>query len=107
AGQPTPIEVDYFDATGNASIALYAKGAVAETIVPSSWLTPPGGALPTGWSLGAAAASGIASADDLGGTVVVTDAVGSSYTYTWTGAAYNPPPGDTSILARDNAGLLV
>lgn len=38
ANVPTPIEVDYNQATGQANLNLYAKGPVEEQIVPNTWL---------------------------------------------------------------------
>lgn len=89
AGVSVPIRVEYFEQGGGATLALYARGPVAETVVPASWLSTTAPALPAGWSLSA----------DLDGegsytqalvtdaSAVLTDASGAVHTYTWNGTA--------------------
>ena len=100
------ITVDMYDSGGPGAMYLYIKGAVAEQIVPSSWLMPSAPVLPDGWSLG------IDPDGDLGydrlvanaNSVTLLDSTGSTHEYTWTGSAYKPPVNEDGNLTRNSDG---
>ena len=102
AGQSYPIEVDFEEGGGNASVQFLGigPGASVNQVIPIEWLSPESATLPTGWSMGA----------DLGGSVTYTKAVaagasmaltsadGSVETWTWTGSGWTPPNGGDGVL---------
>lgn len=76
--------------------------------VPSTWLAPSAATLPAGWSLSAAnLANGWVGLDDLGASVVLKSADGSTAAFTFATGHYQPPPGDTGLyLAQNGKGQL-
>ncbi len=108
AGQTVPITMEYYEHGGSAAANLMVKGAVAEQVVPASWLLPKVQAVPDGWSL-SESADGSLSYDHLTvnqNSVTLTDAAGSTHEYAWTGTGYKPPVGEDGQLARNNDGTL-
>jgi RHS repeat-associated protein len=106
AGQTVPIEVEYFEVVGNAYMELWVKGAVAEQIVPSSWLSTKAKVLPDGWNLGIDPDGGV-SYDRMKinqSSVVLTDSTGSTHEYTSTGTGYKPPVNEDGQLIRNADG---
>jgi len=111
AGTPTPIELDYYQATGSASVQLMAKNESGVTQpVPSDWLTTSYLPLPVGWSASSpidGAASRYASARVSENSVAITDMTGTVHTYLKTSAGgYKAPVGEYGILTLDAAGLV-
>ena len=106
AGQSVPITVDYYENTGAGAIYLWAKGAVAEQVVPNTWLSSRAPVLPAGWNLGIDA-DGNTSYDRLKTTqnsVILTDSTGSTHEYKWDNnkKIYTPPVNEYGQLVRNN-----
>ena len=111
AGAPTPIELDYYENTGGASVKLLAKDETGATQpVPSSWLTTTYLPLPVGWSASSpidGAASRYASAQVSDSSVAITDMTGTVHTYLKTSTGgYTAPIGEYGILTLDATGLV-
>ncbi len=105
----TQFGVDYYEATGGASIHLYARdpsGNVAS--VPPGWLSTDSQTVSPGWSASADLDGSIAytSARDNGGSVVLRSADGSTSEYKATGSGFTPPPGEDGVLSRDQDSTL-
>ncbi len=110
AGQSVPIKVEYFNNTVPASIALYVKGAVAEQVVPSSWLSVAPAVLPTGWSLtagngGGTAYVGLRQFEDRVDLLTASGAV-VSYNKPTGGSGWVPPAGYDGVLSPATDGTL-
>lgn len=104
--QSVPISVDYYEVSGPAYLGLYVRGAVAEQLVPSQWLSPKAQVLPDGWNLGIDPDGNI-SYDHIKinpNSVVLTDSTGSTHEYTWTGNGYKPPVNEDGQLTRNSDG---
>lgn len=110
---PTPLRLDFYDATGNAHLELWVKGpglAANGQPVPATWFTKKVSFLPGGWSgSGPINGSGgfytLATRSD--SAVTITDVTGSVHTYTKKSAGgYEAPAGEYGILALDGAGLV-
>ena len=111
AGAPTPIELDYYENTGNASVKLMAKDETGATQpVPSSWLTTAYLPLPVGWSASSpidGPASRYASARVSDSSVAITDISGTVHTYLKASTGgYVAPVGEYGILTLDATGLV-
>jgi RHS repeat-associated protein len=106
AGQSVAISVDHYDLGGPAALNLYVKGAVAEQIVPTAWLSPKAQVLPDGWNLG------IDPDGDLGydrlragqNSVILTDSTGDTHEYLFRDGGYKPPVNEDGSLLRNNDG---
>ena len=114
AGVWTPITVDYYELVGPAKVSLLARvngDTGAGSPVPASWLSPAPAALPDGWTVSAdldGSGSGYASALVTDASAVLTDATGSTHTYTKTSTgSYTPPTGEQGVLARGSDGTLM
>ncbi|CAN5294845.1 hypothetical protein BH09ACT1_BH09ACT1_04420 [soil metagenome] len=112
---PIPVTVQSYHNTTPAHVALRvydtAIGVASARVAPPTWFTKTVDILPSGWA-GSGAILGDAaeylSANNLGGSVIVTDAGGGLHTYTTTTAGgYSPPAGETSTLSTDALGNLV
>jgi len=110
---PTPIQFDYYEATGGAAATLWVKDASGTRyVVPSDWLTTTYLPLPVGWSPSTAIvgnSSLYSSARVTESAVVLTDASGTAHTYTKvsTGSGgYTAPSGEHGVLSLDSAGLV-
>jgi RHS repeat-associated protein len=115
ANTPTPVKVEYQEWAGPARMRLWASGpsgpggAQAQAPVDPTWLSTDVPGLPDGWSFSADAAGDLsytfARISDK--AVVLIDASGATHSYTWTGTAWAPPPGEDGVLGTDAAtGLL-
>ena len=103
AGQRVPVDVDYYQHTGNAYMNLLVQSSVFTGVVPTGWLTPQAQVLPSGWGLGI----------DPDGTLpythlsanpssaVLADASGDTYEYKWNGTGYTPPANSYGSLVRN------
>ncbi|HSW80598.1 MAG TPA: PA14 domain-containing protein, partial [Candidatus Saccharimonadales bacterium] len=107
AGQSYPVIVDYYQHTGNDSMAFMVQAlGGAGQVVPSSWLTPQAQVLPSGWNLGI----------DPDGNVnythltanknnaILTTSSGDSYDYVWSGTGYVAPTNSYGFLNRNDDG---
>jgi RHS repeat-associated protein len=109
ANQPMPITVDFFEHGGGAAMYLKVQGAVANQVVPTSWLSPRAQVLPDGWNLG------IDPDGDLGydhlvanqSSATLTDSTGDTHEYTWTGSGYKPPVNEDGQLIKNADGSYV
>ncbi|HVM01564.1 MAG TPA: PA14 domain-containing protein, partial [Acidimicrobiales bacterium] len=120
-----PIRVDYYNNDGPGAndhygfMALVVKGAVAEQVVPASWLSTeprpadphnnaafvrPGPASP-GWSLGAGTLAYSGARLEQNG-LVLTDTAGGAHSYRWTGSGYAPVADEDGTVGADTAGGL-
>jgi RHS repeat-associated protein len=109
ANTPTPIEVDYYDHTGNAKMALKVQSSslgLAQQVVPSDWLSPEAQVLPNGWNLDLDADGNIQydrlTATSAGATL--SNTAGDSYEYTYSNGGYTPPADDDGNLVRNADG---
>lgn len=107
---PKTFQLEYYEATGNAGIELWAKkeGSSQGFLVPASWFTKSAEILPDGW------ASSTILAGDLGaytkarfdeGSITLTDSTGGTHSFARTSnGGYTPPAGETGVvsLGTDN-----
>ena len=106
AGQPVPIQVEYFEGTGNAVVKLYSQIGGSGSPVPASWLTPTANPLPQGWNLSADLNGTYVAAQVSENAVTLLDDSGNGRTFQWNGSGFTPPGGEQSVLARDGLGRL-
>lgn len=103
-----PIQIDYYDSGGPASLYVMVKanGATTGQIVPSSWLTPNAQTLPAGWQLGIDPDGNLNYDHITIGTnsATLSDSTGDTHVYTWTGSAYKPPVNEDGQLTRNADG---
>ncbi len=103
ANQPTPVTVEYYENTGNASFRLLVRGdGVSEQEMPSTWVAPNANVLPDGWEL--ATGDGSANYERLqiqSSTATLSDSTGQTYEYTWALGAYKPPKDQEAVLTRN------
>jgi RHS repeat-associated protein len=107
AGVPVPIRVEYSEGSAGAAVALFVKGAVPESLVPATWLSPgvpP--VLPHGWTMSGAPELGYTGAEVLDGSVNLIDTAGVAHTYLATDRGYVPPAGEDGVLAVSAQGEL-
>jgi large repetitive protein len=119
-GIPVPIEVQYQEQTGGASIWLRMTNSAGGVFdIPSDWLAPADEPLPLGWTM-SAGASGLswrsleqssAAPSDAGSTggasVVLVDASGERHTFTASAesaSTFSGPEGSTAVLTRNSDG---
>ncbi|WP_167050980.1 PA14 domain-containing protein [Salinibacterium sp. ZJ77] len=108
---PTPIRVDYYDATGSARLELWVKGPgidAAGIPVPADWFTKKVQYLPTGWTNSGpinGAGGFYVHATKTSTAVTLTDVTGSVHTYTKTSTGgYTAPTGEYGVVALDRDG---
>nr|WP_154923948.1 PA14 domain-containing protein [Microbacterium testaceum] len=117
AGGAKPIQIEYYEATGDAYVALWIEyipdGASAPTWVnvQPDWFTKRVATLPQGWGasvpLSGTAATWV-SAQVTEASVVLTDTTGKSHTYTKVAAGgYTAPSGEYGVLSLDGNGWVV
>ena len=108
-----PFQLDFFDHTGTASVALsYTAADGVQRAVPADWFSRQVESLPAGWSSSTALegdAGDWASARVADNSVVLTDTTGTAHTYTRTGGTgsstgYKAPAGEYGQVALDQAG---
>lgn len=109
AGQPIPITVEYFEASGPARFSLLMRGGslAGDQEMPVTWLAPNANVLPDGWSLGLG--DGSVNYERLyagTNTVTLSDSTGQTHEYTWNsdGNAYTPPKDEEASLTRNDDG---
>ncbi|QKS18973.1 hypothetical protein HUN58_02795 [Curtobacterium sp. Csp1] len=108
-----PFQLEYFDHTGGASVALSYLGPDGKPKpVLSDWFSRQVESMPAGWSSSTALegdAGDWASVRVADNTVVLTDTTGTAHTYTRTGGSgsatgYKPPAGEYGQVALDQSG---
>lgn len=110
-GTPTPITVDYYNATGTARLELWVKGPGIDPAgipVPASWFTRSVRYLPGGWA-SSTPINGVGGfytlATKTSSAVTLTDVTGSVHTYVKkSDGGYTAPAGEYGILTLDAAG---
>lgn len=102
---PKTFQLEYYEATGNAGIELWAKreGSTQGFLVPASWFTKSAEILPDGW------ASSTIMAGDLGtytkarvdeGSITLTDSMGGTHSFARTSnGGYAPPAGESGVVS--------
>lgn len=107
-GQSIPITAEFYENGGAAQFGLYVKGAVAEQIIPSSWLSTKINPLPAGWRTSVDADGNLAYDYATIGSQNVTlhDAEGDSHEYKWTGSGFTPPVNEYGFLTKNANGSL-
>ncbi|HVM01160.1 MAG TPA: DNRLRE domain-containing protein, partial [Acidimicrobiales bacterium] len=114
AGERKAIRIEYNQQAGRAIMTLVAQGpfgpggAMAQSIVPASWLTAEATALPKGWSLSAGVGGDGAytGARGSGGSATVVDASGRAHNFAATNPGFRPPAGREAVLGRAGNGTL-
>ena len=110
AGQSIPITVEYYELTGGAAFGLYVRGAVAEQVIPSTWLSTKINPLPAGWQM-SVDADGDLSYDYASiqpQSVILYDAEGEQHEYKWDAAkgSYVPGTNEYGTLTKNGDGTL-
>ncbi len=104
-GQAMPINVEYFERTGNATFKLLIRDTNnVEQEIPVKWLTPSASALPNSWQMGVDV-DGDVSYERLrvaGNNVILEDSTRSTHEYTWTGSGFKPPVNEDGQLIRNS-----
>jgi RHS repeat-associated protein len=103
SGQSIPITAEFYENLGAASFGLYVKGAVAEQIIPSAWLSTKINPLPNGWQMSVDADGDLAYdyANIQTQSVILYDAEGDQHEYKWNGSAYTPPVNEYGFLTKN------
>lgn len=106
AGQQIPIVVEYYEATGPASIVLKAKGPTLNSEgepLPVKWLTPKANVLPDAWRLGIDVDGnvGYERLRVAGQNIILEDSTRATHEYTWTGSGFKPPVNEDGQLTRN------
>jgi len=110
---PTPIQFDYYEATGAAAVTLWVKNASGTpSVVPSDWFTTTYLPMPVGWSsstaiVGTASVYSLARVTDT--SVVLTDVSGTAHTYLKVPGSvggYTAPQGEYGVLSLDAFGMV-
>ena len=108
AGQTVPIQVDYYHHTTQLDLfqLLVEPLGGASEVVPSTWLTPQAQTLPTGWTLGVDPDGTVAYTHLTANTsnVILSNASGDTYDYSWNGTGYTPPANSHGFLIRNEDG---
>ncbi len=112
SGSTYPIELDYFQDSGFATMQLMyrAPGSTADLPVPTEWLSPEKRSLPEGWSSTVMAGAGsiYTSAAITESAIILTDSSGSVHTYAKNSTGgYSSPFGEYGVLSLDKAGQVV
>ncbi len=109
-----PIQLDYYEATANAHVELWADDladSAGPVIVPASWFNTQRTTLHEGWTTStpiAGAASSWAKASIEAQAVVLTDMAGGTHTYARTSnGGFTPPAGEYGVVSIDGVGRVV
>ncbi len=107
ANTPIPIQVDWYERGGGASINLLVQSddaGVALQEMPVTWLTPDANVLPDQWKLGIDAGGNV-SYERLrvsNSSVILEDSTGSTHEYTYTNGGYKPPVNEDGTLSKNS-----
>ena len=107
-GKAVQIRVEFYEKGSGASLYLNVRGAVAEQEVPASWLSVKAPLLPNGWNISLDGDGSLRydSAIVRPNSVLLVNADGSTYNYTWTGSGYKPPVNEYGTLVKNQDGTL-
>ncbi|OZD38568.1 hypothetical protein CH252_32015 [Rhodococcus sp. 06-1477-1B] len=116
-GSAKPIQVEYYEETGDAYVDLWVEytpdGASepSRVTIPPDWFTKKVQTLPQGWGastpISGSGASWV-SAQISDSSIVLTDVTGKAHTYTKVAAGgYTAPAGEYSIVSLDGNGWVV
>jgi len=106
ANTPIPIQVDWYERSGGASINLLIQSddaGVPLQEMPVTWLTPDANVLPDQWKLGIDA-GGSVNYERLrvsNSSVILEDSTGSTHEYKYTNGGYKPPVNEDGTLAKN------
>lgn len=107
AGQIVPVQIDYYEVGGGASVNLQWKGPAGNGIIPGEYLANSPQIVPANWKLSIDPNGHIpyetltAKAD---GDVDLIDSTGFVHAYTWNGNGYKPPVNEDGYLLRNTDG---
>ncbi len=105
AGTVLPIQLEYFEKDGNASVKLLWDGPAGKSVIPGQYLSTKSQVLPNGWAAsidtdGSVPYEFLTSKD--GGNVELLDSDGFTHLYTWTGSSYKPPVNEGGLLVKNS-----
>lgn len=107
AGDVVPVVLEYFEASGGASVQLMWEGAAGDTIIPASALSTSYRDLPDGWNLSMDVGGSIAY-ERLrvapGGNVALISGDGTRHVYKLSNGTYKPPADEYGVLAQNGNG---
>jgi YD repeat-containing protein len=106
AGTSVPIKIEYYDATGDATIKLATRGpgVANDTIVPANWLRPDNTLMPEGWSFNPGTTHlrySKARVNDNSVTLIAPS--GQKYEFKRSGDIFTPPAKDEHALMTTDA----
>lgn len=107
AGQIVPIQIDYFEAGGGATINLQWQGPAGNGVIPGNYLSSTARVIPRGWNLGIDPDGNIpyeSLAVKSNGNAELIDSDGFTHVYTWTGSGYKPPINEDGYLIKNSDG---
>ena len=109
---PKPIQLEYFEQTGNAGIELWAKKGAsgAPFLVPASWFTTSSEILPDGWAASTIVAGDVGTytrARVQEGSITLTDSKGGTHSFVRTAeGGYRPPAGEAGVISLSTNKLV-
>jgi len=104
ANTPIPIQVDWFEHGGGATLDLMVQGnGFAAQDIPATWLTPDANVLPDQWKLGVDVDGnvGYERLRTSNNSVILEDSTGSTHEYTYTNGGYKPPVNEDGTLSKN------
>ena len=104
ANTPIPIQVDWFEHGGGASLDLMVQGnGYNAQDIPATWLTPDANVLPDQWKLGVDVDGnvGYERLRASNNSVILEDSTGSTHEYTYTNGGYKPPVNEDGNLSKN------
>lgn len=107
AGQVVPIQLDYYEAFGSASVSLQWQGPAGIGVIPAQYLSETARSIPRGWKLSIDPNSDIpyeSLTPKSNGNVELTDSTGYTHVYTWNGTGYKPPVNEDGYLLKNDDG---
>ena len=99
--------MEYYEATGNASVNLQWKGPAGDEIIPAEHFHSTPSVVPHGWTLSVDADGNIPYESLLAktnGNVELLDSSGFTHEYTWTGDGYKPSVNEDGYLIKNADG---
>lgn len=104
ANTPIPIQVDWFEHGGGATLDLMVQGnGYNAQDIPATWLTPDANVLPDQWKLGVDVDGnvGYERLRASNNSVILEDSTGSTHEYTYTNGGYKPPVNEDGTLSKN------
>jgi len=105
AGQIVPIQVDYYEIGGGASVNLQWQGPAGNGIIDGQYLSNTPKVIPGNWKLSVNPSGSVpyqSLASKSNGDVELTDSTGFVHVYSWTGNGYKPPVGEDGYLIKNS-----